>query len=192
MLNAGGWNNTASAIEGLEDDNSSPISLVVEPSVARPPVHIRAVRFSMPVCEATPSPRVHWPRGVTHCVSSFIEKCKARITFTNGDVEHTGRVIVLKAEYPFLRSGDCRPKKHKKPSLPPVFLTSNSITWSTQTQFRNLKVTDANGNVIKADMNDDTQWVTPRGQWTRGDGFGQTFSARSTMTCPLLGHCQPI
>lgn len=43
-------------------------------------------------------------------------------------------------------------------------------TWSTQTQFRNLKVTDANGNVIKADMNDDTQWVTPRGQWTRGDG----------------------
>ncbi len=43
-------------------------------------------------------------------------------------------------------------------------------TWSTQTQFRNLKVTDAAGKVLEADMTDTAQWVVTHGSWEQENG----------------------
>lgn len=43
-------------------------------------------------------------------------------------------------------------------------------TWSTQTQFRNLKVTNAVGKTLEADMTDDSQWEIKHGTWKQKNG----------------------
>lgn len=48
-------------------------------------------------------------------------------------------------------------------------------TWGTQVKFRNLKIKDADGNIIKADMQDPEQWTVKRGEWKQEKGvYGQT------------------
>ena len=48
-------------------------------------------------------------------------------------------------------------------------------TWSTQVQFRKLKVKNASGQVMKADMKDPSQWEIIRGEWQQHKGvYSQT------------------
>lgn len=54
-------------------------------------------------------------------------------------------------------------------------------TWSTQAQFRNLKVTDLNGRTLIADMQDASQWESLQGAWKQKDGiYSQTGNENRT------------
>ena len=54
-------------------------------------------------------------------------------------------------------------------------------TWGTQTQFRNLSVTDSTGAKITADMTDSTQWNRISGEWQMSDGvYTQSSNANRT------------
>lgn len=54
-------------------------------------------------------------------------------------------------------------------------------TWNTQTQFRNLKVTDAAGNTQEADMTDPSQWEVGFGNWAQENGvYTQTGGENRT------------
>lgn len=54
-------------------------------------------------------------------------------------------------------------------------------TWSTQTRFRNLTITDPQGNTVKADMTDPSQWATGLGSWRQKDGeYAQTGTENRT------------
>lgn len=54
-------------------------------------------------------------------------------------------------------------------------------TWNTQTQFRNLRVTDLNGKIFKADMMDTSQWKLCHGTWTQENGiYTQTSNENRT------------
>ncbi|MGQ1947538.1 alpha-L-arabinofuranosidase C-terminal domain-containing protein [Geofilum sp. OHC36d9] len=55
-------------------------------------------------------------------------------------------------------------------------------TWSTQTMFRDLKVTDSKGEVIVADMNDASQWIVGKGEWESTDGAYTQLSNENRTT----------
>lgn len=62
-----------------------------------------------------------------------------------------------------------------KPESIPTFVDSDGYvgfgTWSTQVQFRKLKITRENGETLIADMNDASQWEMKQGIWKQEDGI---------------------
>lgn len=72
-----------------------------------------------------------------------------------------------------------------KPEPIPVFVDDEGYvgfgTWSTQVQFRNLKITNVDGNTLVADMKDASQWEIKRGAWKQEDGvYSQTGNENRT------------
>lgn len=65
-------------------------------------------------------------------------------------------------------------------------------TWSTQIQFRNLKVTDAAGKAMEADLADSLQWEALRGEWTLEDGaYTQSGNENRTALIWKAGKAGP-
>lgn len=57
-------------------------------------------------------------------------------------------------------------------------------TWNTQSEFKDLKITHADGKTVVADMNDPSQWIVKNGDWTNESGVYRQTSDK-TMTALL-------
>lgn len=92
-----------------------------------------------------------------------------------------------KPTYNLKVEGSVKPEKEKE-----TFIDYEGYvgmgTWSTQTQFRNLKVTDAAGKTLEADMTDDSQWEVKHGTWKQENGvYTQTTNENRTALLWKLG-----
>lgn len=66
-------------------------------------------------------------------------------------------------------------------------------TWETQSQFKEIKITTADGRVLTPDVNDKSQWSVVKGNWGVKDG-AQTQSGQDRMTAIVwnkekVGEC---